>query len=100
MALSPLLAACTGWQSTLDPQGASATDIKHHIVLIVAVCCAVWALVMVVLIGALGRSRVQERPVNPDPVAERRLTRAVVAAMTATVVIITAFTMAAFFTTR
>jgi len=97
---SLMLADCTGWQSTLDPQGASAIDIKHHIVLIVAVCSAVWALVMVVLIGALGRSRGHARPVDPDPVAERRLTRAVVAAMTATIVIITAFTMAAFFTTR
>src|SRR4051794_37287431 len=94
------LAGCTGWQSTLDPHGASAIDIKHHIVLIVAVCSGVWALVMLVLIGALARSRVREQPVNPDPVVERRLTRAVVAAMTATVAIILAFTMAAFFTTR
>jgi cytochrome c oxidase subunit II len=98
MALSTMLAACTGWQSTLDPQGASAIDIKHHIVLIVAVCSVVWALVMVVLIGALGRRG--EGSVNPDPGVERRLTRAVVAAMTATIIIITAFTMAAFFTTR
>jgi cytochrome c oxidase subunit II len=102
LAIAPslMLAGCTGWQSTLDAQGASAIDIKHHIVLIVAVCSAVWALVMVVLIGALGRSRGYARPVDPDPVVERRLTRAVVAAMTATIVIITAFTMAAFFTTR
>jgi cytochrome c oxidase subunit 2 len=103
LALAPslMLAGCTGWQSAIDVQGASAINIKQLIVLIVAVCSVVWALVIVVLIRALWRRREErERPVDLDRGTERRMTRAVIAAMTATVIVVTAFTAASFFTTR
>jgi cytochrome c oxidase subunit 2 len=68
--------------------------------LIVAVCSVVWALVMVALILALWRRRgVRERLVV-YPSAERRMTAAVVTAVAASVIIISAFTVFSFFTTR
>ncbi|MFL5238170.1 MAG: cytochrome c oxidase subunit II [Rhizomicrobium sp.] len=103
LALAPslMLAGCTGWQSAIDVQGASAINIKQLIILIVAVCSVVWVLVIVVLIRALWRRREErERPVDLDHGTERRMTRAVIAAMTATVIVVTAFTAASFFTTR
>jgi cytochrome c oxidase subunit 2 len=95
------LAGCTGWQSALDVHGASAISLKQLIVLIVAVCSVVWALVMVTLIFALWRRRERdERPFRPDPGTERRMVVAVVTAVAACVVVIGAFTAASFFTTR
>jgi cytochrome c oxidase subunit 2 len=96
-----MLAGCTGWQSAIDVHGASAISIKQLIILIVAVCSAVWAMVMVVLIRALWRGRTErDRPADPDHQTERRMTTIVTAATAATVVILIAFTAASFFTTR
>jgi cytochrome c oxidase subunit 2 len=103
LALAPslMLAGCTGWQSAIDVHGASAINLKQLIVLIVVVCSLVWALVMVVLIRALWRRRGErERPVDLDPGTERRLVGAVITATAVTMIIITAFTAASFFTTR
>jgi cytochrome c oxidase subunit 2 len=96
-----LLAGCSGWQSALDVHGESAISLRQLIVLIVAVCSIVWALVMIALIFALARKRGRRGPpVQIDPATERRMTVSVVAAVAATVVIITVFTVLSFFTTR
>ncbi|MCA6119193.1 cytochrome c oxidase subunit II [Bradyrhizobium sp. WSM 1738] len=96
-----MLAGCTGWQSAIDVQGAAAISIKQLIFLFVAVCSVVWAMVMAVLIRALWRGREERgRPADLDPQTERRMTRAVIAATAVTVVIVTVFTTASFFTTR
>jgi cytochrome c oxidase subunit II len=96
-----ILGGCTGWQSVMDVHGASAINLKQLIILIVAVCSMVWTLVMLALIGALRRRRGErERPVDLDPGTQRKLTMAVFAATTATVLIVSAFTVASFFTTR
>src|SRR4051794_55467 len=96
-----LLAGCTGWQSVLDVHGESALSLKQLIILIVSVCSGVWAMVMVALIFALWRRRERvERPAVPDPGTERRMTRAVAAAVAASGLVISAFTVASFFTTR
>jgi cytochrome c oxidase subunit 2 len=96
-----MLAGCTGWQSALDVHGPSAISLRQLIILIVAVCSVVWALVMIALIFALVRKREgAEPPVYVDPATERRMTTTVVAAVAATVIIITAFTVLSFFTTR
>ncbi|NOJ42183.1 cytochrome c oxidase subunit II [Bradyrhizobium sp. WSM 1791] len=103
MALLPssVLAGCTGWQSAFDAQGASAISIKQLMVLMVVICSVVWALVIAVLIRALWRGREQvERSIGPDPVIERRTARVVVAAVTATVIVLAVFTVVSFFTTR
>jgi len=96
-----MLAGCTGWQSALDVHGASAINLKHLIILIVTVCSIVWALVMVALIAALWHHRDRrELAVSLDPRRERRMTITVAAAVAATVVIISVFTVLSFFTTR
>jgi cytochrome c oxidase subunit II len=96
-----MLGGCGGWQSALDVHGESAMTLKQLIVLIVAVCSIVWALVMVALIFALARKRPRrEPPVEINPATERRMTVTVSAAVAATVMIITAFTVLSFFTTR
>src|SRR5438045_2855932 len=95
------LAGCTGWQSAIDVHGASAISLKHLIVLIVATCSLVWALVIVALIVALWRRReARESPIALDPRRQRRMTFAVGGAVAATVIIIAAFTVSSFFTTR
>jgi cytochrome c oxidase subunit 2 len=101
LASSLMLGGCTGWQSALDVHGASAINLKRLIFLIVVVCSVVWALVMSALIFALWRNRSgRGQPLRVDPDAERRMTIGVVAAVAATVIIISAFTVASFFATR
>jgi cytochrome c oxidase subunit II len=101
LASSLMLGGCTGWQSALDVHGASAINLKQLIILIVVVCSVVWTLVMIALIVALWRNRSgRGQPLLVDPDAERRMTISVVAAVAATVIIISAFTVASFFATR
>ena len=70
-----LLTGCSGWQSALDVHGQSAISLKQLIMLIVAVCSVIWALVMVALIFALWRRRERDAsPFRPDPARERRMT--------------------------
>jgi cytochrome c oxidase subunit 2 len=96
-----LLMGCSGWQSALDAHGPSAINIKQLIVLIVSVCSIVWALVMVALILAVFRARNRNESLSPSNArTERRMAIAVVSAVAATVVIISFFTAASFFTTR
>src|SRR4051812_48858799 len=95
------LAGCTGWQSAIDVHGASAISLKHLIVLIVATCSVVWALVIVALIAALWRRReARDSPIALDPRRQRAMTLAVGGAVAATVIIIGAFTVFSFVTTR
>jgi cytochrome c oxidase subunit 2 len=97
-AYAVLLTGCGGNQSALDVHGESAVHLKQLIVGIVAVCSAVWMIVMIVLIWALSRSK-EERP-YPNPTTERRLTTVVTAAVGVTVIIITGLTIASYATTR
>jgi cytochrome c oxidase subunit II len=98
----PLLAAsCSGWQSTLDPHGPDARNVRGLIWLFVIVASIVWAMVMLALAGALwrGRSAGQGAPaVNPG--GERRAGIAVSAATIATVLTIGGLTLASYLTTR
>ena len=98
VACALLLTGCGGNQSALDAHGAAAVHLKHLIVGIVAICSAIWMLVMIVLIWAIARSKA-ERPA-PNPARDRRLTSIVTAAVGVTVVIISGLTIASFATTR
>ncbi|HVX75527.1 MAG TPA: cytochrome c oxidase subunit II [Bradyrhizobium sp.] len=85
----------------MDPHGTSAINLKQLIILIVTVCSLVWMLVMIALIGALWRARPERtRPVELDPRRERRMSGTVIAATFVTVIVISGFTLASFFTTR
>jgi cytochrome c oxidase subunit 2 len=94
-----LLADCSGWQSVLDAHGASAFGLKQLIILIVAICSLVWTLVMVALIAALWRGRRDARPPQGFS-SESRMRSVVVTATALTVIVISGFTVASFFTTR
>jgi cytochrome c oxidase subunit 2 len=103
--LAPLmmlpLCSCNGWQSALDPHGESAISLKALILLIVTVCSVVWMLVMIALILALRRSHPpRPRPLQRDPRTARRMGATVIAAVAATVAVISGLTVASFFTTR
>src|SRR5436305_8827347 len=99
--LAVMLAGCDGWQSAWDVHGESAISLKQLIILIVAVCSLVWALVIIALILAVVRKRVRpEPPIEVHAGTERRMTIAVTAAVAATVAIITVFTVLSFFTTH
>jgi cytochrome c oxidase subunit 2 len=96
-----MLSGCTGWQSALDVHGAAAINLKQLILLIIVICSIGWTLVMIALIFALWRKRGRrEQASSIDPATEHRLTITVVAAVIATVVIISAFTILSFFATR
>lgn len=96
-----LLAGCNGWQSVLNAHGTSAASLKQLIILIVIVCSLVWMLVMIALIGSLRHRRPERtRPTDVDSRRERRMSGAIAAATIVTVVVITGFTVASFFTTR
>src|SRR3954471_13880385 len=97
-AASLALGGCNGWQSALDVHGPAAVHLRQLIIGIVAVCCVVWALVMIALILALGRRRAAApRPPPADPLTERRMKLVVCGAVAATVVVIGAFTVTSFF---
>jgi cytochrome c oxidase subunit II len=96
-----LCAGCSGWQSALDPRGLPAFDLYRLMNLIMATCAVVWVLVIAVLVAAL----VRRRPQRTDPLAidarrQQRMTGVVAGSVAATVVIITAFTVASYGTTR
>jgi cytochrome c oxidase subunit II len=96
-----LLSDCAGWQSALDAHGAPAISLKQLIIIIVAVCSVVWMLVMIALIRALWRSReAVSSPIAPRPEVQRQMTIVVLAAVAATVLIISGFTVASFFFSR
>lgn len=95
--LVALLAGCGGNQSALEAHGPSAVALKDLILLFTLLCSAIWLLVTGFLIWALAHRRAEARR---DPVAERRMTVAVRASMTATVLIVAGLTVASFHTTR
>ncbi len=96
-----LLSGCGGWQSAMDAHGTSAISLRQLIILVVAICSLVWMLVMVALIRAITRGQAPpSRPTEIDPGRARRMAAAVIAAVAATVIVITGFTISSFFTTR
>ncbi|WP_291689483.1 cytochrome c oxidase subunit II [Bradyrhizobium sp.] len=96
-----LLAGCGGWQSAMDAHGTSAASLKQLIILIVVVCSVVWMLVMIALIRALSRERApRTAPVDVDAERVRRMSVFISAAVAATVIVISGFTVTSFFATR
>ena len=96
-----LLCSCNRWQSALDAHGSSALSLKQLILLIVTACSVVWMLVMIALIFALRRRQPgRAQPVAVDPATARRMAGVVIAAVAATVIVISGFTVMSFYTTR
>ncbi|MBI0539116.1 cytochrome c oxidase subunit II [Roseomonas sp. KE2513] len=95
-----LLAGCSGWQSALDPRADAAQELHGLFWLFTITCGIVWAVVMLVLAGALLRRPAAARPEEERGRAERRSGRVVGGAVAATVLVIAGLTLASFFATR
>jgi cytochrome c oxidase subunit 2 len=80
----------------MDVGGPQALHLRSLIWLFTIVCGIIWLLVMSVLIGAVLR----DRATAPSPSADRTARQLVIAAVTATVVIISGLTLVSYFTTR
>lgn len=88
-------------QSALDPHGAQARTIAHLFWGFVAVCSAVWVLVLIALGIALWRRRpARTDPLSVDSSAERRSLRAIGVCVTATALVMIIFTVTSFFSQR
>ncbi len=98
ISLLSVLAGCTGPQSALDTHGTSAGALKDLITLVVVVCTAVWLLVVAFMAWSLLHGR--NRPIVEHDRSEQTITRIVSAAVTGTVLVISALTVASFYTTR
>src|SRR4051812_23478735 len=95
------LAACTGQQSALDPQGPQAHRLADLIWIFTAIGAVIWLAVMAVLLSAL----IRRAPERPDPLAlgiptERRSVVAVALAATATLLIVIALTAVSYLSQR
>ncbi|WP_192243104.1 cytochrome c oxidase subunit II [Mesorhizobium silamurunense] len=97
LSIIAVLSGCSGNQSALDPNGASAIHLEHLIIGTIVLCTLIWILVMVVLCAALLPGR---RAGAETVTSEARLTTTVAAAVAATVIIIAGLTIASFYTTR
>jgi cytochrome c oxidase subunit 2 len=95
LALLPLAGCGGGNQSALDPAGPQAGRISDMWWLMFWVCSAVFVLVIAFLLMAVFRRRPQGEPAAAEK-TERNLTRAVTAAVAATVVILFVFLVASF----
>jgi cytochrome c oxidase subunit II len=105
LACSCATAACGGIQSALDPAGPGAARIDDIWRLMLLVCTAVFALVMMALLWAVARRRepvidLASEPPRPDPRRERHMARAVGAAVVATVAIVFLFVLASYWVGR
>ena len=89
LSAASLLSACSGWQSTLDPQGPEAEHLSFLIWLFTAICAAIWLAVMLVLLaGLLRRSPERPDPLALEPGTERRSVAIVGSAVFATMLIV------------
>lgn len=96
--ITAVAAGCSGNQSALDPHGVAAIHVETLIIGFVAVCTAIWILVVLILALALLRGH-RKKETNGET-SERRLTTIVTIAVGATVAIIAGLTVASFYATR
>ncbi|MBP2237946.1 cytochrome c oxidase subunit 2 [Sinorhizobium kostiense] len=92
-----LLTACSGWQSSLDPQGPQADLLAGLFWVFTAVLSAVWLLTMTALVVALLRrhpARTEPLELNTRP--ERGMARTVGAAAALTLVVVVALTVVSY----
>lgn len=95
------LTGCSGQQSVLDARGDAALHLQHLITVIMVVCGLVWIGVAAVLLWALARRRAPRAvPLELDPQQEQRMMRLVIAGVAGTCLVISAFTLVSFLTTR
>jgi cytochrome c oxidase subunit 2 len=100
------LSGCRGQQSALDPAGPQAGRISGLWWLMLYVCSGVFLSVIAFLLIAMFRNRKERRDasdepdIKPEPKRERRMTRVVVGAVAATVIILSIFIISSYSTGR
>jgi cytochrome c oxidase subunit 2 len=68
-----VLTSCTGWQSSFNAQAPQAEEIKHLLLIFIAVAGVVWSgVVLVLLVGLIRRQRDRENPLDLHPRFEHR----------------------------
>ena len=103
MAFMPLLAGCSGSQSTLNPQGLEAERLANLFWLFTGVCGAIWVIVVIAMCAAIMRRREVAPAHDPlflDDGQERRTTFVVGVLATLTALILVAFTFLSYLATR
>jgi cytochrome c oxidase subunit 2 len=91
------LTGCTGWQSSLDPQGPQADTLVTMFWVFTAILALVWLLTMAALFLSLRRARAERAgPLVLEPQAERSMTRAVSGAVAFTAAIVIALTVVSY----
>ncbi|MQW00456.1 cytochrome c oxidase subunit II [Sinorhizobium medicae] len=91
------LTGCTGWQSSLDPQGPQADTLATMFWVFTAILAVVWLLTMAALFLSLRRARAERAgPLVLEPQAERSMTRAVSVAVAFTAAIVIALTVVSY----
>jgi cytochrome c oxidase subunit 2 len=101
VAIVSSLSACSGWQSSLDPQGPHAQHIADLFWAFLVVCTIVWLAVCVVLVaGATRRRGARPDPLDLAPARERMLGGVVLSLAAGTGVVVIAFTLLSYFAQR
>jgi cytochrome c oxidase subunit II len=95
------LAACSGWQSALDPRGPQAEHLSTLFWIFTALSTAIWLAVMAVLVVGLVRRVPPERdPLAIEPQTERRRLAVVGSAIVATLLTVIALTALSYVSQR
>jgi cytochrome c oxidase subunit 2 len=100
VSLCCLLAGCSGWQSSLDPQSTEATHLANLFWLFAAMNTLIWLLVAVALLYTLRRKSRSDVPAEDNSATARRKTIFVGSLVGLTAVILAAFTIVSFYATR
>ena len=96
-----LLTGCSEWQSALAPAGPYAGEIAALFWVFLGVCTLIWILVVVALIvGAFRRREPIPDPLQVDARREHQAGRVILACVSATVIVLLAFTFLSFFAQR
>jgi cytochrome c oxidase subunit 2 len=73
VATACLLSSCTGWQSSFNAQAPQSEEIRHLLLIFIAVSAVVWiAVITVLLFGLLRRKRRSDRPLDLQQGFEHR----------------------------
>lgn len=101
VAVSIGVAGCSGWQSSIDPQGPHAQQIADLFWAFVVVCTVIWAAVCAVLVIAVARRRsAPPEPLDVAPERERRIGHVVLSLAAATAVVVIVFTLLSYVAQR
>jgi cytochrome c oxidase subunit 2 len=65
VAAACILTSCTGWQSSFNAQAPQSEEIRHLLLIFIAIATAIWVAVMLVLLfGLLRRARESRQPLD------------------------------------